>query len=743
MPKPVELSLFPSCFGAADWSPDGELAVAGSDQVHILTWKAKTQNNPAQNASEGWHITRILRVNFFTFTEWPNVHPQNRDDFSVGVEQSSSNVIGLAWSPPGLARYRRSVLAVLTSNLILSLWEPVGANGEWVRVCIINHALYPNPEALQKLHGAGLQKTNIRSFQWCPPAQVSQDTASRSRTPEDRWGVQLMAVTTDANEVVFLRIYRPTGLHHSSKAYIVTKLATHSIHGAENPFPMTCSGSFLQSALKSKIRPTSISCGPWLAQEEPSDGSLFSATSVVAVLYGTELRFIKATVALVDIDPDHEVTPQYEAIIGLKDLSLTALSEKWAHNRIIGPLKWVHMVSEQESQQLKYLADDDQSRQSQYEKTTLSIGIVGGVLTITCPSSALNCSEPTGAGIKIQEWPCSSLPTEEGELFPRHMEPVSSFFTAQNVHDVCTLHMGTIGGLGAAIDLDKSGNLETWRVPQWMDVVQRYREEYDLDRDLRGYNLARIWGLGTYQGFTAVLFTMHPTDMVEYRMNSAEGTFVGFINEATGEVADMHAFFMPPVGDDEQNSARVKRGQVITSILSTIEQENGLSQENYKLIYTAACCAVTDGQTEQVRNQAREWLGRLAEKTGADLSEEISKCADGSSMISAKSDDHLNGPGSYLFERCEVCDAGLIWDSPREVQCQNGHLFVRCGLSFQAIQEPSVSKYCSICQAEYFDEDLLTRVRDGHVDPAFMHLFDTFDTCIYCDRKFQASIQDR
>ncbi|KAJ5730643.1 uncharacterized protein N7483_005151 [Penicillium malachiteum] len=720
MPKPVELSLFPSCFGAADWSPDGELAVAGSDQVHILTWKAKAQNNTAQNASEGWHITRILRVNFFTFTEWPTVHPQNRDDFSVGVEQSPSNVIGLAWSPPGLARYRRSVLAILTSNLILSLWEPVGANGEWVRVCIINHALYPNPEALQKLHGAGLQKTNIRSFQWCPPAQVSQNPGSRSRTPEDRWGVQLMAATTDSNEVVFLRIYRPTGLHNSSKAYIVNKLATHSIYGAEKQFPMACSGSLLQSALKSKLRLTSISCGPWLTLKEPSNGSLFSATSVIAVLYGTELRFIQATVALVDTDPDHEVTPQYEAIIDLKHHPLTLLSEKWAHNRIVGPLKWVHA--------------------SKYEKITLSIGIVGGLLTITCPSSALNCSEPAGAGIEIQEWPCSSLPTEEGELFPRHMEPVST----QNVQDdLCTLHMGTVGGLGAAIDLDKSGNFKTWRVPQWMDFVQRYREEYDLDRDLRGYNLARIWGLATYQGFTAIVFTMHPTDMVEYRMNSAEGAFVGFIDEATGEVADMHAFFMPPVGDDGQNSTRVKRGQVITSVLSTIDQEGGLSQENYKMIYTAACCAVTDEQTEQVRHQAREWLERLAEKTGADLSEEISKCANGSPMISAKSNDHLNGPGSYLFERCEVCDAGLIWDSPREVQCQNGHLFVRCGLSFQAIQEPGVSKYCSICQAEYFDEDILTRVRDGHVDPVFMHLFDTFDTCIYCDKKFQAIIQDR
>lgn len=36
MISPVESSVFPSCFSALAWSPDGELAVAGGDQVYIL-----------------------------------------------------------------------------------------------------------------------------------------------------------------------------------------------------------------------------------------------------------------------------------------------------------------------------------------------------------------------------------------------------------------------------------------------------------------------------------------------------------------------------------------------------------------------------------------------------------------------------------------------------------------------------------------------------------------------------------
>lgn len=36
MLDPVELKLFPSCFDCISWSPDGELAVALGEYVHVL-----------------------------------------------------------------------------------------------------------------------------------------------------------------------------------------------------------------------------------------------------------------------------------------------------------------------------------------------------------------------------------------------------------------------------------------------------------------------------------------------------------------------------------------------------------------------------------------------------------------------------------------------------------------------------------------------------------------------------------
>ena len=276
------------------------------------------------------------------------IWPQDRQDFSVGAEQSQSNVVGLAWSPPGLARHRRSVLAVLTSNLLLSLWEPVGANGQWVRVCVINQALLPTPGTLpqtEKFMGADLRRSNIRSFQWCPPLQVPQsDESTSSMAPEARWGVQLLAVTTDANEVVFLRVHRPAELQASYHTYLATKLGAHPVGGAEKQFQMACSGSLLQSMLQSKSRVTSISCGPWIDLEASEPGSGHSATTAIAVIYGMELRMLQVSVALVETDLEQKVTPRHEVMVNFKDHQLGSLSGDLARHRMVGPLAWLHTV---------------------------------------------------------------------------------------------------------------------------------------------------------------------------------------------------------------------------------------------------------------------------------------------------------------------------------------------------------------------------------------------------------------
>lgn len=252
--------------------------------------------------------------------------------------------------------------------------------------------------------------------------------------------------------------------------------------------------------------------------------------------------------------------------------------------------------------------------------------------------------------------------------------------------DACVLHLGTVGGLSAAISLNQVGTNEAQQMPPWGKSVEGRREQYDLDRDLGGQTVARMWGLSSYRGVTAVLFTIHPTDMIEYRVNSDERATIAFAFEDSEHEPGVQALLAPTAASQESRSAPGQREAVINFLLHESDWDES-NAENQKLIYTAACCATVDKQSEAVRSRARQSFERLAALTGADLSEEISKCSLTSPTFSAKSTDQLTQPGGHLFEQCNICDAGIAWFSAKEAQCANGHLF---GMPHNSIKANSI-----------------------------------------------------
>ncbi len=158
-----------------------------------------------------------LRINGFTWDEWPNQEPTSFNDFSVGEEQSTSNVIAISWSPLGLARNKRSVLAVLTSNLVLSFWasnSDPSMHASWERVFVVNsgvgkswksnsrlsHTSHPAPSVPRRLR-------RIRSVAWAPLIQ------RRLECGDSRFGsasnIYFLAVTTDDRSVLFLSVSSP------------------------------------------------------------------------------------------------------------------------------------------------------------------------------------------------------------------------------------------------------------------------------------------------------------------------------------------------------------------------------------------------------------------------------------------------------------------------------------------------------------------------------------------------------
>lgn len=241
-------------------------------------------------------------------------------------------------------------------------------------------------------------------------------------------------------------------------------------------------------------------------------------------------------------------------------------------------------------------------------------------------------------------------------------------------NSTCTLHICTTGGLGVAISLDRLGPDNHPQVPAWSKIVDNLREQYDLNRDLGGHAVARMWGLTSYRDVTAVLFTKHPTDMIEYRVASDEDATIAFASEETGDIPDEQTLFAPRA-ENQETQAALSRREAVTSFLLSEGVNATANTENQKLIYAAACCSIVDGHSPSVRSKSRKSFERLASETGTALSEEISICDSETSTIPAKSSNQLDQPGGHLFERCEICNAGIAWSSAKEAQCANGHLF--------------------------------------------------------------------
>lgn len=182
--------------------------MATGEVVHILTPKPSSKSgmegDPRIIGLRQWHSARI-RTNIFTQREWPDQDPADSHSFSIGEEQSLSMVVGLAWSPPGFGPHRRSVLAVLTSNHVLSLWESKGTIGEWSRVVVVNQSL---GDYFGWVEGAGedvyREKRRIRAFAWSSPYRIPETSAGRAF--RSKWGVLYIAVANDDEVVTILRI---------------------------------------------------------------------------------------------------------------------------------------------------------------------------------------------------------------------------------------------------------------------------------------------------------------------------------------------------------------------------------------------------------------------------------------------------------------------------------------------------------------------------------------------------------
>ena len=170
--------------------------------------------------------------------------PLEISNSSIGEEQSPSTITALAWSPLGLAKHKRPVLAVLTSNHLLSLWASTSdmkVPASWQRVYVVNNALHYHL-TLSSGHGSSWSRSEafderrmvrVRCMAWAPIVNLNDENPSEDQTNGQAGPdfdlehqpatyshnfpaqvvlaeeAQLLAIANDCGGVVLLRISSP------------------------------------------------------------------------------------------------------------------------------------------------------------------------------------------------------------------------------------------------------------------------------------------------------------------------------------------------------------------------------------------------------------------------------------------------------------------------------------------------------------------------------------------------------
>ncbi|KIW24140.1 uncharacterized protein PV07_09872 [Cladophialophora immunda] len=304
--EPVALPYWPTCKNALTWSPE-DLAVAAGELVHILTPRdaSRSLGDPGHRL---WH-TFTLRVNQFDPSEWPYQDLATITHFSVGEELSESTVVSLSWSPPGLGIYRRSVLAILTSNLILSLWESSGRLGVWQRTAIVNQYLPIQPSG-DETDNSRLQR-RVRAFRWLPPLLPSEESG---------WGCQFLAVADDDFTVSFFQLWKANGAVYGRWSYKLC--AQYKIPGLRQ-FDASAMKKFgLQTILAQSSPISSLETSKWRFEDGPSRHSGTAAVDV-KVSFGqcSEAKYLSLHVKWMDGSNDKTRREMAFSVTPLKSAS--------------------------------------------------------------------------------------------------------------------------------------------------------------------------------------------------------------------------------------------------------------------------------------------------------------------------------------------------------------------------------------------------------------------------------------
>lgn len=773
----ITIPFWPTTLDCLSWSRDNQLAVAGGEQVAILS--PRLGSSGANNTH--WDTT-VFRVNGFTAAEIPVQEPLSFENFDVGEELSTRHVQALKWSPPGLGRYAKCVLAILSSNHALSIWECDGkpdVSRNWNRKSVLNNfvkSYYEDAGGINEGdHELKQVRQRIHAFCWAP--------ALRAKTGQpldghlDR-GEHFLAIATGRGEIMILRVRSPySGLSSEDEEWKFTVIHRIDLH-AELANDNVATAS---SANAPKV--AAVSWSSWL--HRPG-----SASSVFALSLAGKLYYFTAT---------SEQKPPNEW-----DWTLSKLQHLTDGS---GPFCW-----------------------SPKRKATGEVD-GGTVWLVAFGSDAALCAELTTSGTKSPVITQHHLDGRWDEISGAAVTYATK--AEPKLHVTSLLSSATAPTAKLSLPLDSD---EVSEHCSWQDAIVESQAVYSAENSLGAKVLSRTWGIAASPlgDLIATCCTIHPADSVAYVIQSDQACIVNVTR--VDEVSDHN--FLPADGgaslpeevsaetmlysaqrymertprpslSQEQTMENMLRScGIALASLPGLQSPLPKADEHVKLVryirlnllfhadtlrarFLRLAAFATDGargqvmQEQQIVKQLTETVLRLPHQLcdGSPMSRKIlrqhSIVLSRLRALEGAADD-LDIDASQA-EECAICGLPVAFESVRWARCGGGHQFskplysrphdeanadiictARCSLTFLSIQQPGISKFCRICNTQCLDRHLIIKrrkwddiemsdtaadglgspwilVKQGPQEPANSLadlLFAAVDLCIYCGGKF-------
>jgi hypothetical protein len=672
-----------------------------------------TESSDRDQEVEQWqHIS--LQVPWFSNEELAIKDPGPLPNYSIGEEISASSPTSIAWSAPGLAQHNRCALAVLTSNLVLSIWSAKGKQQEessWSRNLIINDALRthfsdshssaePSQITSDSVETERL-RTRIRAFTWAPTFPESPKTLGTRIS----YGRHIVAVSNDDNQLAFVAIDSPTSSLGIQQSWTSQVLACCSLKSDNTT--VFSNPSFFDDLMHQQRFVSHIAWSPWIVWGD-------SYRSVVAYATNKDVRTRFVTYTHDNIELGDEVLH-----------SNIELRHK-------GPMKWCPEVG-----------DDG--------KLTLALFTSTGLVCVDVfPNDASFVHR--GAHDLDGRWDQTS-----GAIWDCGLN------AAPRLH--FTSMVSTLQSPTAAVELRSSG-LEVFGTPSWRDRIENSLVLFSVKNDLKGNSRAKVWGLTSSPlgDFIATCHSAHPSDMIEYgppaerrgtvaisalrpygtiRQNfpaksvSAEGVLFtlrklventvedsehipAFAEEITGKLLRAYG----PVQElckDKESSTTLFSSTDLRTLVKNVKSAAFLGEhilrDRYTILVSRACNDTSSNDLTRtliayrIANFVQSLPSSLPKLPfSSEVLAQLKEVANLISTIIGESDTDFDTSATIVndwVDSCDFCSAPIPLTDLATAMCTNGHQFPRCGLSFLAIQAPGITKYCGICSTPFLSDEFV------------------------------------